>query len=106
MNEAIMVTSPNVTQHSLSDKPYQLSISLPLPSPIHASILHDVLQVDKELKPDQLIKCIHLAQPTLLTITLKSASLRQLRISTNAIMEQLMLITETIDQCQPHLLIS
>ncbi|TIB71810.1 hypothetical protein E3Q18_00536 [Wallemia mellicola] len=62
----------------------------------HPDIVKNVLDVDKELKPDFVSRSIEVQGSNLIT-TFEAVSLRTLRTSTNAFLDNLKLVIQAID---------
>ncbi|KNE54645.1 hypothetical protein AMAG_00605 [Allomyces macrogynus ATCC 38327] len=74
---------------------HQLTITIPMPSPHHASVAAQVLSVDKELKPHFLRHTLH-AEGATLTIHYEASSVKLLRTSVNGVFEQLVSVVRTM----------
>ncbi|KAL1933951.1 hypothetical protein VTP01DRAFT_8041 [Rhizomucor pusillus] len=77
---------------------HTLRLEIPFPSERLADIALRVLNVDKELKTNQ-VKRELLTQENKLCANFEAVSARVLRVSVNSFLDMLAMVTRTMDQC-------
>ncbi|CAG8492316.1 6959_t:CDS:2 [Funneliformis caledonium] len=75
---------------------HSLTLTIPFPSSRLASIAERTLNVDKELKSDQ-VKRIISTDDDKLIVTFDCASVKLLRVSVNSLLDMIIMITKTMD---------
>ena len=77
----------------------ELSLSVPFESERHARVAYDALRVDKEPKRSGMAKTLSLHEGSnVLHVQFNCEEARVMRVSVNAFMDLLALVTETIEQ--------
>ncbi|KAI5755047.1 hypothetical protein M8J77_013600 [Diaphorina citri] len=84
----------------LNPKEYVLSFEFPCNDETEASILYDVLRVDKEPKRSSVEKKLSVVN-NVLHITLRTLNAKNLKPSFNSLLDYILLSKETIDQFGP-----
>ncbi|CAG8533045.1 2166_t:CDS:2 [Gigaspora rosea] len=72
------------------------TLTIPFPTQRLATIAQSVLNVDKELKSDQVNRVIS-TDDTNLVVQFNCSSVKMLRVSVNSLLEMLIMVTKTID---------
>lgn len=88
---------------------HALTLHLPFPDHAAAATLQKALSVDKELKPSQVRKVFHLAPPNddggdtqaVLRVDIFATTVRQLRLSANAFLDDAALVCRTMSMFDP-----
>ncbi|CAG8534772.1 6415_t:CDS:2 [Funneliformis mosseae] len=75
---------------------HSLTLTIPFPSSRLASVAERTLNVDKELKSDQ-VKRIISTDDDKLIVTFDCASVKLLRVSVNSLLDMIIMITKTMD---------
>ncbi|PKC75569.1 Pcc1-domain-containing protein [Rhizophagus irregularis] len=88
--------STSTLGHSLFKKNYLATLTIPFPSSRLANIAERALNVDKELKGDQ-VKRIITTDDDKLIVSFDCASVKMLRVSVNSLFDMIMMITKTMD---------
>lgn len=81
------------------------TLNVPLPTTLSAQQLYRILSIDKELKPtDSSIRYRITEQtPKIVDIQINCRSIRQLRLTTNALMDSISLVISTMEAFTPEL---
>ncbi|KAL9936135.1 hypothetical protein V8E36_004977 [Tilletia maclaganii] len=75
---------------------HALKLTIPFPDAASAAIVRDVLAVDRQLRPKE-VAVIYEAVESELVVKISATSVRQLRLSVNAALENAALVTKTMD---------
>ena len=75
----------------------ELDLDVPFPSARHAQIAHDALSVDKEPKRSGMRKTLEVREEKL-HVEFRCDEPRVMRVSVNAFLDLLALVTDTMDQ--------
>ncbi|CAB4374343.1 unnamed protein product [Rhizophagus irregularis] len=81
---------------STSTLGHSLTLTIPFPSSRLANIAERALNVDKELKGDQ-VKRIITTDDDKLIVSFDCASVKMLRVSVNSLFDMIIMITKTMD---------
>ncbi|PWN33493.1 Pcc1-domain-containing protein [Meira miltonrushii] len=83
---------------------HTLTLNIPMPTALSAQQLYRVLSVDKELKPiDSTIRYRITEQTSdIVDIQINCRSIRQLRLTTNALMDSISLVIATMEAFTPE----
>ncbi|KAI9312814.1 CTAG/Pcc1 family, partial [Dichotomocladium elegans] len=71
-------------------------LEIPFPSPRLATIAEQVLNVDKELKTDQVCRTL-IAKGAILEARFECVSARMMRVSVNSFFDMLSMVTRTME---------
>ncbi|KAK0541393.1 hypothetical protein OC835_000184 [Tilletia horrida] len=75
---------------------HSLTLTLPFPDERSASIVRDVLQVDRQLRPKE-VTVIYSVEGSDVVVKIDTTTVKQLRLSVNAVLENASLVTKTIE---------
>ena len=78
----------------------EMTLEIPFESSRHARVAYDALRVDKEPKRSGMVKTLCLAEKDgkILHVKFNCEEARVMRVSVNAFMDLLALVTDTIEQ--------
>ncbi|PWN94133.1 Pcc1-domain-containing protein [Acaromyces ingoldii] len=79
--------------------PHSVTLNIPLPSAHHAATLYRVLSVDKPLRPKETFIAYRAqsSSPETLDVLCHCSTVRQLRLASNSILEDIKLVLATMD---------
>ncbi|KAE8210352.1 hypothetical protein CF327_g5769 [Tilletia walkeri] len=79
---------------------HSLTLTMPFPDQRSASIVKDVLRVDRQIRPKEVAVAYEVSGSDVI-VTIDATSVRQLRLSVNAALENAALIVKTMDAFGP-----
>ncbi|CAD6952215.1 unnamed protein product [Tilletia controversa] len=91
-----MATASNEAAPAVGEFQHSLTLTLPFPDERSASIVRDVLRVDRQIRPKEVTVAYEVSGSDVI-VTIDAISVRQLRLSVNAALENTALIVKTID---------
>ncbi|KAK0548478.1 hypothetical protein OC845_003555 [Tilletia horrida] len=92
-----------VTSGNAATLQQSFTLKIPFPNAASARLVADVLSVDRQLRPQE-VTVDHSVIGSTLVVQIDASSIRQLRLSINATLENAALVTKTMDAFGPSAL--